>query len=223
MERSRSLPIAGLTALAVALVTAACGRGDDAAAARGPVPKPDGLAAGGEALVFPEDARADPQRARADVGGLAVRAYAPSPVGLVTAENRDLYRVVLQAENVSDGPIVLSPAWASVRLERGGQPLGGCEGAAIEVPPGTAVAPGGALFVSLPAPCAIEAPGQYELVVELSMGAPPDTRGAQLRRTATTSLVVDERLPVFRAEELPPLAMPPPAMPPDGSGPGQER
>lgn len=158
---------------------------------------------GAEALVFPASAR---------VGGgelpggeaLQVRVWAPTPIGALREDALDAYRIVVQAENTSFDPIDVHPAWARARIHRNDRIVEGCLGEPVAVPETSGIAPQGALFVSLPAPCALEEPGDYEAFVDLSIGAPFGADGSAVR-TARTEIVVDGSLEPFRGDELPPV------------------
>lgn len=181
-----------------------------------PSPKPEGEAAGAEAkpegeaadegaieaMVFPTSARAGEGRPEPDA--LSVRVWAPTPIGALREDAREAYRIVLQAENDSERAIDVHPAWARTRIHRRDRIVEGCLSEPVEVPETAAVGREGALFVSLPAPCALDEPGRYEVFVDLSIGA---RFGAEdsIVRTGRTEIRVDRSLEDFRGDELPPV------------------
>lgn len=166
--------------------------------------KPEGTG-GAEALVFPASARVDADEGRRPEGELQMRVWAPTPVGALREDALEAYRVVLEAENTGGEPLTIDSAWARARFESADQGAFACVGAPVAVPDTSAVAGGGSLFVSLPAPCALETPGRYGVFVDLSIGAPFGSDGARVR-SARHEITVDDALPPFRGDELPPLS-----------------
>ena len=155
-----------------------------------------------EAMVFPSSARVDEGQPRTDA--LRVQTWAPTPIGVLREDARESYRIVLQAENVSQGAVEVHPAWARARIHRRDRIVEGCLGEPVQVPETSAIGPEGSLFVSLPSPCALEEPGRYEVFVDLSIGVPFGADATAVR-SARTEVVVRRGLEAFRGEDLPPL------------------
>lgn len=179
-----------------------CGGADDSIS-RSATGKPD-QEMGGEALVFPASAALPESRGEAPTpGDVELRVYHASPVGPISGDALAAYRIYVEAENVGAAPITLEPAWVRAAVERNGAPVPGCEGEPSPVRDGDAVGTGGALFVSVPLPCALD-DGEYRVEVDFSVGAPPGEPGATLQRELSSSLSVDGSLPAFQAGWMPP-------------------
>lgn len=200
-DRKRLIHRALAAACGAGLALAGCGGADasrDVASG-----KPD-EEVGGEGLVFPSSQALVTWRGSApDPDALELRVYNASPVGVIGAESLDAYRIYLEAENVSDAPVALEPAWVRAVVTRGATALPGCAGDAIPVRDGGAVGTSGALFVSVPLPCALDE-GVYEIAVSFSVGAPPGDERAAVERTLRTELTVDAELPPYDAGWIPP-------------------
>ncbi|AKF08075.1 hypothetical protein [Sandaracinus amylolyticus] len=192
------------TILMLAMLAIACG-GHDGANAGVAAGKPDEPSAGAEALVFPASAAVGEEGARRPGDGVALRVWSPTPIGVLSADALEAYRVVLEAENTGGQDLSVASSWARTRIQRAnGDAIEGCLGAPVAVPDTAAIAPGGSLFVSLPAPCALESGGRYQVLVDLSIGA-RFGENAESVRSARHEIVVNTELPPFRGDELPPI------------------
>lgn len=190
---------------AAALCASACGASNGAMRAGAESGKPDDER-GGETLVFPVSA--ERSSARGDEpsrGAVELVLYNPSPIGPLSEAALRGYRVYAEIENVGDEPLALTPAYVRAVVTENGLARAGCAGDAIRVTSESAVATGGSLFVSVPLPCALEEPGDYEVAITYSAGAPPGEEGTTLERTLSTPLRVDGTLPPFEPGELPPV------------------
>ncbi|UJR79316.1 hypothetical protein [Sandaracinus amylolyticus] len=193
------------TILTLAVLAAACG-GHDGANAEVVAGKPDEPSAGAEAMVFPASAAVGGEGARRPGDGIALRVWSPTPIGALHQDALEAYRVVLEAENTSGQDLVVASSWARTRIQRAnGEAIEGCLGAPVAVPDTAGVAPGGSLFVSLPAPCALEGGGRYRVFVDLSLGA-RFGESAESVRSAQHDIVVNTSLPPFRGDDLPPIS-----------------
>jgi len=191
-------------ALALASALAACAGPETTDTSRTLAPGKPTDEVGGETLVFPARAALPEARGRApEPGSLELRVYNASPVGVIEEAAVDAYRIYVEAENVSDAAVSLQPAWVRAVVTHEGAALAGCAGEPIPVREAGAVGTSGALFVSVPLPCAL-GEGEYEVAVTFSVGAPPGDERASLERTLRSELAVDASLPPYDAGWIPP-------------------
>jgi hypothetical protein len=159
---------------------------------------------GGEALVFPSSSALPEEEGRLpspDV--IELRVYSVSPVGPIREASLSEYRIYVEAENTGDVPLRLDPSFVRAMVMQDQVPLSGCVGETLTIRDRAAIATSGALFVSVPLPCALEG-GEYDLDIAFSVGAPPDTEGALAQRNLRTRLIVDDSLPPYTTGWLPP-------------------
>jgi hypothetical protein len=175
-------------------LSTACGHASDGREV--PSPKPNAVE-GGEILIFPAEAALPqaeglPPTARS----VEMRIYNASPVGIIDEEARHDYHVYAEIENVGDQPLAIQPAWVRARVLSRGAPVEGCTGEPVSLDDDAALGTSGALFVSVPLPCALDR-GRYRVEVELTLGAPPGSDDAVVHRRLRAPLVVDASLPPY--------------------------
>lgn len=134
---------------------------------------------------------------------IELRAYNVSPVGPISERARADYRIYLEVENIGDAALRLTPSFVRAMVLEDGELVSGCMGEILAVRDRGAIGTSGALFVSVPLPCALEA-GDYEIDVTFSVGAPPNTDDVIATRSLRTTLVVDDALPPYATGFLPP-------------------
>ncbi len=193
--------LAVLIALGGTLWIACVSSGSEAARQRIEKPRDE---MGGEALIFPASAALpEEEGALPSPQAIELRAYSVSPVGPIREEAQAEYRIYLEVENTGDIPLRLTPSFVRAVVMQSGVPVPGCVGDVLAVRDHAAIGTSGALFVSVPLPCALEA-GRYDLDLTLSVGAPPGTEDAIEERHLRTGLVVDAALPPYTSGFLPP-------------------
>jgi hypothetical protein len=159
---------------------------------------------GGEALVFPASAALpEDEGVLPAAHAIELRAYSVSPVGPIREEARTDYRIYIEVENTGDVPLRLTPSFVRAIVMQGQVPVSGCVGETLAVRDHAAVGRSGALFVSVPLPCTLEA-GNYDLDLTFAVGAPPGLGDAIVERNLKTELIVDATLPPYASGFLPP-------------------
>lgn len=124
---------------------------------------------------------------------LEVSVQAATPVGPVMAQHADEYRVQVALTNRSRHPIALGDATAIVSVMRGATQVAGCDGARASVSGPSVLPPGGTVWTTVPVRCAMEQPGQYDIVAVVAPNPDDEVIAPhEVRRSGSTRVVVVE-------------------------------
>lgn len=175
-----------------AMTVVACGAGRGDASSADPKPAAASIDTGGE-LAPVARTTAGPTEARAAATeDLEVRASAPSPVGPVLAGHEGEVPITLTVRNRSEDPLLLDAPHAVVEVFRAGRAVDGCRGEATAIDLPRVLAPGASVSAHATLPCALETPGEYDVVTVVVVGArTPAVSATDTRRSVSTHVTVD--------------------------------
>lgn len=139
------------------------------------------------------------------IGDLALRAFGPTPVGPISADEARRYPLHVQLRNTSDHPISLDSLWMHASVYRNGLLYLDCGEVAPQRVQGVpdALPAQSAVLIAQALPCDLTEPGDYEVVSVAMIGEPDsviDVEPAlQDQISVSMPLTIDGSLPPFRA------------------------